>query len=467
MNFFDELEKFAENPCLIDGHAGTFSYRQINNFCSDVSLSLSSEKKLVVIVCENRYEAVVGYLSVLQSNGAALLVNKSLSADLLQQIINRYQPHYIWKAVEGEKDSPCQQVGDYGLFALANNIGTQIHPSLSLLLATSGSTGSPKFVRLQEKNVSSNAASIAEYLALDSSERPITTLPMAYSYGLSIINSHLLVGAAILLTESSLMEKSFWRFLREQQATSMSGVPYTYEMLERLRFSKMELPSIRTMTQAGGKLSPKLAKYFVGAATEKSIQLYIMYGQTEATARISYVPADTVQEKYQSIGKPIPGGELFIDAENQELTQEAGIEGELIYQGSNVMMGYAESAADLMKGDELAGRLITGDIGRVDEDGFFYVTGRVKRIIKMFGNRVNLDHLDHFIAENGYNGVSGGQDDNLRVAIVGEEDIAVIKKKIVKTFKFNHHAVDVFIASEIPRSESGKILYGQLFEADR
>ncbi len=251
----------------------------------------------------------------------------------------------------------------------------------------------------------------------------------------------------------------------------MSGVPYTYEMLERLRFSRMELPSIRTMTQAGGKLSPKLAKYFADAAVEKSIRFYIMYGQTEATARISYVPADTVQEKYQSIGKPIPGGELFIDTENQSEVkggaQEAGVEGELIYQGPNVMMGYAESAADLMKGDELAGRLITGDIGRVDEDGFFYVTGRVKRIIKMFGNRINLDHLDHFLTENGYNGVSGGQDDNLRVAIAGEEDIVVIKKKIVKTFKFNHHAVDVFIVSEIPRSESGKILYGQLFEADR
>lgn len=468
MSFFNSLDRFSDNTCIIDELAGTFSYKQINDFCADVSSALSSNKKLVLVICENRFESVVGYLSVLQAGGAALLVNKNLSKDLLAEIINCYQPHYVWKCLDVEElRQPCRQVGDYGLFRLDDNQHTKIHPSLALLLATSGSTGSPMFVRLTEKNISSNALSISEYLELDSKEKPITTLPMAYSYGLSVINSHLQVGATILLTENSLMTKAFWDFLRSHQATSIAGVPYTYEMLKRLRFSRMNLPSIRKMTQAGGKLSQELAEYFTAATKEKNVQFFIMYGQTEATARISYVPAETVNEKYLSIGKTIPGGNIFVSSEDKNAVLNPNIEGELIYEGPNVMMGYAECAADLYKGDELFGKLATGDIGRVDEDGFFYVTGRIKRMIKMFGNRVNLDHLDHFIASSGYRGVSGGKDDGLKIAIIGQEDIAAIKKIIVQTFKFDHRAVDVFMVNEIPRNESGKILYGKLFEADK
>lgn len=470
MSFFYNMTQFSDSPCLIDEQAGAFSYGQINDFCADVASAFSSGKKLVIVVCENRFESVVGYLSVLQAGNAALLVNKNLSTELLAEIINRYQPHYIWRALGDEPEQPSRQVGGYGLFDVEGDVCSEIHPSLSLLLATSGSTGSPKFVRLTEKNVTSNALSISEYLELNADDRPITTLPMAYSYGLSVINSHLQVGATILLTESSLMTKSFWEFLRKNQATSMAGVPYTYEMLKRLRFSRMDLPSINKMTQAGGKLPLELAEDFSAVTREKNIQFYIMYGQTEATARISYVPADAVGEKYLSIGKAIPRGNLLVCADDQITELSVNVEGELIYEGPNVMMGYAECAADLGKGDELLGRLATGDLGKIDEDGYVYVTGRLKRMIKMFGNRVNLDHLDHFIASNGYQGVSGGKDDNLRIAIIGqeEEDVAAaIKKQVVQTFKFNHRAVDVFMIDEIPRSESGKILYGQLFGAGK
>jgi long-chain acyl-CoA synthetase len=146
----------------------------------------------------------------------------------------------------------------YVLVRLEEKLSFPLHDELALLFTTSGSTGSPKLVRISYENINSNAEAIAEYLSLSENERPITVLPMNYSYGLSIINSHLVKGATILLTARSIMEKEFWAFLKKEKATSFSGVPYTYEMLYKLRFFRMELPFLRTLTQAGGKLNEDL-----------------------------------------------------------------------------------------------------------------------------------------------------------------------------------------------------------------
>ena len=464
MSFFDDLARHGNQPCLIDSGGETFSYKQVSHLCQPLADFLSSEKKLVLIECENRHEAIVGYLSVLQAGSTALLVNTSLSSELKAEIIKRYQPNYVWKLMVDEASAPLVQVGAYGLYLLNEDVETVLCPSLALLLSTSGSTGSPKFVRLTESNVTSNAESIAQYLVLDSNDKPITTLPMAYSYGLSVINSHLQVGAAILLTDDSLMTKTFWAFLKEQQATSMAGVPYIYEMLKRLRFGRMALPSLTKMTQAGGKLSIELVQEMAELTKSKGIRFYVMYGQTEATARISYVPPESISEKFYSVGKAIPGGSLYIIDERKQRINGCDIEGELVYQGPNVMMGYAENRHDLSKGEELNGILQTGDIAKVGEDGFICITGRLKRIIKMFGNRVNLDDIDKFLHSQGYQAVCGGVDDLLKIAVVRGGDLEVIKKKVINQYKFDHRAVNIVQVDEIPRSDSGKILYGQLFK---
>jgi len=221
-----------------------------------------------------------------------------------------------------------------------------------LLLTTSGSTGSPKLVRLSAKNLQSNAAAIAEYLGLTREERAITVLPMNYTYGLSVINSHLHSGARILLTNAPVIQKPFWEFFHLQEATSLVGVPYTYAMYHRMGLFKMELPSLRYMTQAGGKLPAAMVKEFAQWARTRGIRFFVMYGQTEATARMSYLPPDRVIEKTASVGVAIPGGRFSIlDANNREITQ-SGVDGELVYRGPNVSLGYAESRADLEKEDE-------------------------------------------------------------------------------------------------------------------
>jgi long-chain acyl-CoA synthetase len=226
-------------------------------------------------------------------------------------------------------------------------------------------------------------------LALLPSDKSIQGLPMQYSYGLSLINSHLLAGGTIVLTPHSFMRPEFWQDFDTQACTSFAGVPYMYETLARLKFTPADHPTLRTLTQAGGALNLQWVKHYIQLAAAANCRLVVMYGQTEATARISYVPADKLLAKIGSIGVPIPQGRL----ELRELEPGSELK-ELIYHGPNVMMGYAESLADLALGDELAGVLPTGDIARVDEDGFFYIMGRLKRIVKLFGQRVNLQDIE-------------------------------------------------------------------------
>jgi acyl-CoA synthetase (AMP-forming)/AMP-acid ligase II len=269
-------------------------------------------------------------------------------------------------------------------------IDPPLHPDLALMLTTSGSTGSPKLVRLTVRNLESNAAAIAEYLELVPGERAIQSLPIHYSYGLSVLNSHLLAGGTVVLTPHSFMRPEFWRDVDEEGATSFAGVPYMYETLHRLRFDPARHPSLRTLTQAGGALRKDLIAWYHAAATRAGKRLVVMYGQTEATARISYVPPARLSEKIGAIGVPIPGGRLRL-----EPTEGGdGTAAEMVYEGANVMLGYAESPADLALGDVQRGVLRTGDLGTVDADGFYTVVGRLKRFAKLFGRRVSLEDVE-------------------------------------------------------------------------
>ena len=265
-----------------------------------------------------------------------------------------------------------------------------LHQDLGLLLTTSGSTGSPKLVRLTARNLESNAGAIAEYLELGPGERAIQSLPMHYSYGLSVLNSHLVAGGSVVLTPHSFMRPEFWRDVDEQRATSFAGVPYMYETLHRLRFDPVSHPTLRTLTQAGGALRRDLIAHFHTRATQAGARFVVMYGQTEATARISYVPPERLGKKVGTIGVPIPGGRLWLEP----LDGEEGSPAQLVYEGENVMMGYADAPADLGLGDVLHGLLRTGDLATVDGDGYFTLVGRLKRFTKLFGRRVSLEDVE-------------------------------------------------------------------------
>lgn len=325
-----------------------------------------------------------------------------------------------------------------------------LHPDLALLGSTSGSTGSPKLVRLSFDNLLSNAQAIAEYLRLSPGDRAATTLPLQYCYGLSVVNSHLVSGASLLLTKRSVTEEAFWSEFAAAGATSFAGVPYTFELLDASGFADRRLPSLRYVTQAGGRLAPDAVRHHADLARRRGYEFFVMYGQTEATARMAYVPPELAGSAAGAIGRPIPGGTLRVDADPGADT------GELVYRGPNVMMGYAQSPQDLAQGHTLE-ELRTGDVGRVRPDGLFEIVGRMNRFAKLYGVRVDLDHLERLLAADGMDArVVSDEDRRLLVFVRAERLVPAAVAAVAAAASVPAHAVTGFAVAEFPRTESGK-----------
>lgn len=462
-----KLDKFKDNKALIDEQGDSLSYSELNQESKKL-FEIINKRCLVFLLCENSIGSVLGYVSFINNRVVPVLLNAHLERELMNGLLYSYCPEFIWvpERMVAEFYGMENVYTAYSYCLLKTNYDIQypMYPELCVLLTTSGSTGSPKFVRQSYTNVFSNAKSIVEYLKLDETERPITTLPMNYTYGLSIINSHLLVGATLLLTDKGLMQKEFWDFFKNQKASSFGGVPYTYEMLDRLRFFRMDLPSLRYSTQAGGKLTPELHKKFAEYAAEKGIKFIVMYGQCEATARMGYLPAERSIEKYGSMGIAIPGGEFYLVDVHGNKIEEPQMTGELVYKGSNVTLGYAERGEDLIKGDERHGILETGDMAQFDEDGYFYIVGRKKRFLKIYGNRVNLDEVDRLIKVqfNNIDCASTGVDDHMYIFVTNTAIADKVREFIIAKTKLNPSAFKMIVIDEIPKNDAGKTLYKEL-----
>lgn len=464
MNFFDDLSQYGDSVAFLTENGELITYAKLLQDADKIAENAES-RSLVLCVCQNSIEAVTGYIGFLRARIVPLLVGSSLNPALFHKLLQLYQPHYIWMPDQlygADLGAKIHRLGQYVLLKTHHSIDYTLNKDLALLLTTSGSTGSPKLVRLSYKNIISNARAIASYLNITDKDKPITTLPMNYTYGLSILHSHLLKGATVILTMRGLMDKVFWNLLRDHEATTFGGVPYTYEMLDKLRFERMNLPSLRILTQAGGKLAQELARKTAMKCNDKGITFITMYGQTEATARMSYLPGDYSIEKAGSIGFPIPGGQFWLRDGDGHFISTPNVAGELVYEGENVSMGYALSCYDLYKGDENQGILRTGDIAQRDPEGFYYIVGRMNRYIKMFGVRVNIDEIEALLKTAGYNCVCTGEDDSLRVYTTEQEKQDDIRKFIASVTNFNPLGFKVLHIDAIPYNEAGKIIYSAL-----
>lgn len=461
----DLFKDYGEKIAVIEDNGNKISYCDLFEI-SNLLYKKINKRCLVFNLCNNSIGALLGYVSSQINHYVPLMLNEKIDEDLFQNLLKTYQPEYIWCPKERTLPLNCiYETYGYCLYR-TNYTGFDLNDQLALLLTTSGSTGSPKLVRQSYLNILSNTDSIIKYLSIDADERPITTLPMNYTYGLSIINTHLRVGATILLTDKNLLDRDFWTFFKKEKATSFGGVPYTYEMLYKLKFFNMDLPSLKTMTQAGGKLLPELHKKFAEYAQSSNRNFIVMYGQTEATARMGYLPANKSLEKYGSMGIAIPGGKFdLLDSQNQIIT-ENNIVGELVYSGDNVTLGYALCGEDLIKGDERHGYLQTGDMAKRDEDGFYYIVGRLKRFLKIFGNRINLDETERLIKSH-FSGIEcacGGHDDLMKIYVITEDQsiLKEIRKFISEKTHLNLTAFKIVTVNEIPKNDSGKVLYKEL-----
>lgn len=465
---FSIEKKPGDAQALVSSDHTRVTYGELCAFTAEMGQFLSG-RSLVFCLCENAPGAVAGYLAMLETHQVPLLLEADLRREQLDAFYRVYEPSWFWAPVGSASDLAgygCEKVYEAYGYCLWKTGFTPapMHEKLGILLATSGSTGQAKLVRLSRTNLEVNAASICAYLDLDERERPITTLPMQYTYGLSIINSHLLAGGCILMTKDSYVQKGFWDFFAEQAPTSFGGVPYTYEILKKMRIFRSQLPSLRTVTQAGGKLSEDLQTEVAQWADKYGVRFFVMYGQTEATARMAYLPSEHCLEKPGSIGIAVPGGKFSLADEQNRPVAEAFVEGELIYEGANVSLGYARRKEDLLLGDENNGILHTGDLAKRDADGYYYIVGRKKRFVKIFGVRVGLDACEQILRRRFPDAEIAcvGSDDHLEIYVTDRETADGAADYLSEYLRLNRKGFAAFYLEELPKNESGKTRYAQL-----
>ena len=347
---------------------------------------ITDRPALAFLYLDNSIASVKMLLQCLNSRLTLALLSPKLHIDYKQHLEEVYAPYYIYDVTRTA--IPGWDLQDNMLFCAKQGIRNVIHPDIKLLLSTSGTTGSPKFVKLSQDNLVQNALSILDYLPVNNKDVTPLNLPLFYSYGLSVFTTNSIAGGQIVCGNRDVVQKEFWEDMERYGYTSVAGVPYVYEMLHRIGFNRKEYPSLRYMTQAGGKLNGTLIQSFGEYLTDRNKQFFVMYGQTEATARMAYMPPQDLLTKNGAIGMPIKGGQFTLAPDTNEL----------LYSGPNVFGGYATSAVDLATFERLP-VLHTGDVARCDEDGYYYITGRLKRFVKLFGTRINLDEVETILKQ--------------------------------------------------------------------
>ena len=424
------LAAHGDRPALIT-RDGVVTYRDLAARVAATAERLGPTRRLVLVEGGNDVDAIVGYLAALAGAHPVLLSAPGAPAEALAAA---YDPDVVLR----------------GGVLTEHRAGTahDPHPDLALLLSTSGTTGSPKLVRLSRDNVTANAESIADYLGITAADRAATTLPMHYCYGLSVVNTHLLRGAALVLTDLSVVDACFWDLVRAHGATSFAGVPYTFDLLDRVGFADLDLPSLRYVTQAGGRLAPERVRAYAALGRARGWDLYVMYGQTEATARMAYLPPALAEAHPDCVGVPVPGGSFAIE------------DGELVYSGPNVMLGYAHSPADLALG-RTVDRLRTGDLAERVGD-LYRVVGRRSRFVKAFGLRIDLERVEATLAASGVVAGCADLDDRLVVAVEGDVDADAVRRSVAASCGLPPRAVVAHAVPALPRLCGGKVDYAAI-----
>jgi acyl-CoA synthetase (AMP-forming)/AMP-acid ligase II len=410
------------------------SYQKLADAVADIAQELDGPRRVVLLETRNDLATLEHYLAAMTGGHVVLPVPAERDHTT---IVRTYEPDVV--------------IDSSGIHHHHRGGRHRLHEDLALLLSTSGSTGSPKLVRLSHRNLASNAVAIADYLDIRETDRAATTLPMSYCYGLSVIHSHLLRGAGLILTDHSVVDDEFWQLFRRHCGTSFAGVPYTFELLERVGAQALDLPHLRYVTQAGGRMPPERVRRFAELGRLRGWELFVMYGATEATARMSYLPPQLASSQPEAIGGPIPGGAFAIEPCDAQGGEDIG---ELVYRGPNVMMGYAHRPTDLALG-KTVDALRTGDIARRGHDGLYQLIGRSSRFVKMYGLRIDLQRVEATMRDHGIAAICTDVEDRLAVAAAGH-DKAEVQRVAAAAAGVPAGAVQAVTVAELPKLPSGK-----------
>jgi acyl-CoA synthetase (AMP-forming)/AMP-acid ligase II len=456
------LEKHGESTALVTPEMDEISYQDLVSKINKFSSNLEPEKHIALCIATSCPEFIVSYLGFLNSGIVPLLLYERLNNYLLKKYIETYTPKYLWlpKNITLNDSEYRVQIESKNsqLYKRKTKFSLDIHTDLATLATTSGSTGSKKLVRQTRQNLESNAHGIKNALQLQKSLSTITTLPLNYTFGISIIHSHFLAGATIHLTNFSIAQKQFWELVKESDIGIIYGVPVTFDIFRKLKIDKLELPKLKAFAQAGGKLTQNTREYILRYCQQNYKSFHIMYGQAEATTRISSFDLVKKPEKFESVGKPLMDCHLSVSK-----SSEVASKSEVIFYGPNVCMGYANTRRDLNLGDQWNGELRTGDLGYLDNDGYLYITGRLKRMIKIFGHSVSLDQLEETLQkEFGINIACLQKNDVLLVFTERPASKAQIVSAISSRTGLSSSEFKIAEISTLPRTDTGKKNYLEL-----
>ena len=447
-----------------------------------------TEGDRVAVVLENSTEYVAAYYGTLAAGGVAVGMNASARARELSSWLTHCGARVLFVDARHpdlqqliDTDFPALTIvivdhaGDGGQWTSVLNSSPAAPidaraDDAAAILYTSGTTGRPKGVTLTHGNLSDNAASIIEYLGLEAADRVLNLLPFFYSYGSSVLHTHLAVGATVVIENQLVYPQRVLARMADERITGFPGVPSTFALLLQAGdFSKFNLASLRYLTQAGGAMPTTTVRRLSEALPQA--KLFVMYGQTEATARLTYLPPERLSDKLGSVGIPIPGVEIIV-TDDDDGAVGPGVPGEVCVRGGNVMKGYfrdEEATRAVLRN----GWLHTGDLGHLDADGYLYLQGRRSDIIKSGAHRISpLDIEDVIVAlpEVAEAAVVGVPDE-----VLGESIKAVITLKpgaTLDAMRVQRHCSEqlprykvprtIEFATSLPRTSSGKIMRYQL-----
>lgn len=447
--FVTSLADHGDRVALVDGEQ-RLTYAELARRVDELAETLGEGRRLVMVEVASAIPSVVAYLAALRG-GHVVLVSKPGDVAKEGAIFEIFRP------------SAVHEAGGEG-FRVLHDDDPAMHEELAALYSTSGSTGRAKMVRLSAGNIQANAESIAEYLEITESEVAPTSLPLSYSYGASILTSHLLKGACVVLTEHSVVDPEFAELMQREKCTSLSGVPYTWKLIEQVGLLDGDLPELATLTQAGGKMPADRVSRLATWADENEKRLFVMYGQTECTARMAYLPWEHTLAHSDCIGVPIPGGSFRLVDEDGNTIEASDTEGELVYTGPNVMMGYAETREQLEHAPGPDERF-TGDLAELTEAGLYKIVGRRSRFSKIMGLRISLDEVEAMARDEGHDDPAVAGDDDLVAICVGEgADTDGLEAAVAERCGIPPNTVVALALAEVPRLDSGKVDYVSIRE---